>query len=99
MNLVASRIKFFTLLFMMFGSYAFGADSPIEAFKDTFFTQVQNYVIPVILIVTLVASGITFMKTKDWTMSLVVGAIAGAIVGGSPSLVAMFTDFNISTSG
>jgi hypothetical protein len=86
-------VLFFYMLFL--GVNLLFASDPIGDFKTTFWEQVQSYIIPIILIVTIIASGITYMKTKDWTISLVVGAIVAAIVGGAPSLAEKFASFNI----
>ena len=83
------------LALVAFTSNAF-ADGPIEDFKTTFLDQSTEFAVPVVLFMVLVAAAITYMKTKDWTISLVVGAISAAIIGGAASLVTSFSSFTFS---
>jgi len=84
---------FVALLALMALASSALADGPIESFKTTFLDQSTQFAIPVILFLVLVAAAITYMKTKDWTISLVVGAISAAIIGGASSLVTSFSSF------
>lgn len=86
--------KFLSLLMLCvaFASSAF-ADGPVDSFKTAFLDQSTQFAVPVILFMVLIAAAITYMKTKDWTISLVVGGIAAAIIGGAASLTTSFSAF------
>jgi len=83
------------VLFVLFGSVAYATTEPFAAFHDTFINQAKSYIIPLLSIVTIVAGGTTYMKTKDWTISLIVAAIAAALIGGAPDIATKFRDFTI----
>lgn len=85
--------KFFLLLSIFSSSLFAAAVGPIESFKVAFIDQSTNYAVPVILFVVLIATAITYMKTKDWTISLVTGAISAALIGGASSLLTSFSGF------
>jgi len=96
----AKRKSNLLILFMILGiglaMNLFAATDPFAIFKNNFFAEAKTYAIPVLLLVTLGATGITYMQTKDWTKSLVVGGISAAILGGSATLADYFGayDFN-----
>lgn len=90
------KILTFMLLIMAASNTMFAATGPFEAFKDSFIQQAQNYVLPILIIITIIAAGITYMKTKDWIISLVTGGISAAIIGGAITLATKFVDFNLS---
>ncbi len=84
------------LLLMGLSTTVFASAGPFEAFKDSFIQQAQQYVVPILIIITIIAAGITYMKTKDWIISLVTGGISAAIIGGAVTLATKFIDFNLS---
>jgi len=93
---VKEKVLTILLLAMAATTSVFAAIGPFEAFKGSFIQQAQNYVVPVILVITIIAAGITYMKTKDWVISLVTGGISAAIIGGAITLATKFADFNLS---
>ncbi len=100
MNKVDNKQKYviFAVLVLSYATSVFAATGPFSAFEASFFAQAKQYVLPVVLMVTIVAAGITYMKTKDWVVSLVVGGISAGIIGGAIQLASSFADFNLSTS-
>ncbi len=93
---VREKMLTFLLLIMAASTTVFAATGPFEAFKGSFIEQAQNYVLPVLIMITIIAAGVTYMKTKDWIISLVTGGISTAIIGGAVTLATKFSDFNIS---
>ncbi len=93
---IKEKIIIFVLLLMGLSTTVFAATGPFEAFETSFIQQAQQYVVPILIIVTIIAAGITYMKTKDWIISLVTGGISAAVIGGAVTLAAKFVDFNLS---
>ena len=93
-----TKEKLITIVLLMMGlvTTVSAATGPFEAFKDSFIQQAQQYVVPILIIITIIAAGITYMKTKDWIISLVTGGISAAIIGGAITLATKFVDFNLS---
>ncbi len=93
---VRKKILTFLLLAMAASTTVFASTGPFEAFKGSFIQQAQNYVLPILIMITIIAAGVTYMKTKDWIISLVTGGISAAIIGGAVTLATKFADFNMS---
>jgi len=72
------------------GTAASATSTAGEVFKDALMTQTEDYVIPSIILLIIVASVIAYMKTKDWTTTLVAGAISAAILAGASTFVTSF---------
>jgi len=89
--------KLLALLFFL-PTMMFAGDSPFKAFSDTLQDQTSSYLIPVLIIMVLISGAITYATTKDWKISLLVAGVSGAVIGGAPSLMAMFKDFEFATS-
>ncbi|WP_152182876.1 hypothetical protein [Sulfurimonas indica] len=90
--MVIKKMVLFMLALGALATNSFAA-GPIDAFKTTFLDQSTQFAVPVILFLVLIAAAITYMRTKDWTISLVVGGISAAIIGGAASLVTSFSGF------
>ena len=89
--------KLLALLFFL-PTMIFAGDSPFQAFSDTLQTQTSSYLIPVLIIMVLISGAITYAQTKDWKISLLVAGIAGAVIGGAPSLMDKFSSFEFVTN-
>ena len=93
MEKIMKRSSFLTKVFGMMAITAanvYAEESAAEKFYTVLEEQTNSYIVPSIILIIVIASAITYMKTKDWTVSLVTGAISAAIIGGVKTLVDAF---------
>ena len=88
----------FTMLTMMVSNALAAGGEPIKAFYNAFTAQTSNYATPVMIVIIIIASAVAYMKTKDWAIALIPGAIAAALVGGSDTLMNLFNGFDFNST-